>query len=118
MFLDDGFGTADTLALAQALSQQVKKDLLDTGFIPKVDKCIRAPTQVLEWLGAVLNSIEFTICIQQRRVEKTMSTLRELSFSSWIPVRKATTFVGQIISMGIVIGPVAQIMTRYGTDIY
>ena len=67
----------------------------------------------IKCFGAVLNSIEFTICIQQNRVEKTMSTLRELRFSNWIPVRKAASFVGQIISMGIVIGPVSQVMTRY-----
>ena len=37
MFLDDGFGTADTLPLAKDLSRHVKSDLLDSGFIPKVD---------------------------------------------------------------------------------
>ena len=43
MFLDDGFGTADTLSLAQGMSQQVKKDLIDSGFIPNVEKCIWVP---------------------------------------------------------------------------
>lgn len=113
MFLDDGFGTADSLARAQDLSQQVKQDLLDSGFIPKVDKCLWAPVQLLEWLGAVLNSIDFTICIPQRRVAKALSTLRELRSTGWVPVRKAASLIGQIISMGIVIGPVSQIMTRY-----
>ena len=37
MFLDDGFGTVDTLSLAKDLSQNVKSDLLNSGFIPKVD---------------------------------------------------------------------------------
>ena len=113
MFLDDGFGTADTLSLAKDLSQHVKSDLLDSGFIPKVDKCLWIPVQELEWLGVILNSIDFTICIPQRRVVKTISTLRELRRPGWVPVRKAASFVGQIISMGIVIGPVSQIMTRY-----
>ena len=40
MFLDDGFGTGDTQSLAQDMSQAVKQDLLDSGFILKVDKCI------------------------------------------------------------------------------
>ena len=61
----------------------------------------------------ILNSIDFTICIPERRVVKTISTLRELCRPGWVPVRKAASFVGQIISMGIVIGPVSQIMTRY-----
>ena len=113
MFLDDGFGSGDTQSLAQDMSQAVKQDLLDSGFIPKVDKCIWAPVQVLEWLGAVLNSVDFTICIPNRRVEKAQYTLRELRASVWVPVRKVASFVGQIISMNIVIGPVSQIMTRY-----
>ena len=62
MFLDDGFGTADTLALTQALSQQIKKKV---SLIMVFDKCFWAPVQVLEWLGAVLNTTAFTICIQQ-----------------------------------------------------
>ena len=40
MFLEDGFGTADTLFLAKDISQHVKSDLLDSGIIPKVDKCL------------------------------------------------------------------------------
>ena len=112
MFLDDGFGAAETLSLAEGLSQQVKKDLLDSGFIPKADKCIWTPVQALEWLGALLNSADFTISIPQRRIDKAILTLRELCSSVWVPVRKAASFVGQIISMSIVIGPVSQIMTR------
>ena len=38
MFLDYGVGTADILSLATDLSQHVKSDLLDSGFIPKIDK--------------------------------------------------------------------------------
>ena len=39
--------------------------------------------------------------------------LIELRTSFLVPVRKAARFLGQIISMTIVIGPVSQIMTRY-----
>ena len=46
MFLDDGLGTGDTQSLAKDVSQAVKQELLDSGFIPKVDKCIWAPFQV------------------------------------------------------------------------
>ena len=113
MFLDDGFGSGDTQDLALDMSEAVKQDLLDSGFIPKVDKCIWVPVQILEWLGAILNTVDFTISIPKRRIEKAHFTLRELESSVWLPVRKVASFVGQIIAMNIVIGPVSQIMTRY-----
>lgn len=109
MFLDDGFGTAGT----QKLSCDIKLDLLNSGLIPKADKSLWEPVQVLEWLGAVLDSKDYVIYIPDRRLNKALSALQFLKGSQWTPVRKVASFVGQIISMGIVIGPVAQIMTRY-----
>lgn len=113
MFLDDGFGTADSFDSAKTLSRDIKLDLLLSGLIPQADKSLWEPVQVLEWLGVVLDSKSFVVYIPDRRIEKTLSTLRYLKQSSWVTVRKVASFVGQVISMAIVIGPVAQIMTRY-----
>lgn len=113
MYLDDGFGTSDTIANTQKLSNEIKQDLLDSGLIPKVDKSFWIPVQALEWLGAMLYSIDYTIRIPQKRIDIAMGTLFELKRMKWVPVRKVATFDGCIISMSIVIGPVSQIMTRY-----
>ena len=61
---------------------------------------------------AILDSKEFTIYIPDRRIKKALDTLKLLQELTWVPVRKVASFVGQIISMGIVIGSVSQIMTR------
>lgn len=113
MFLDDGFGTGASYLDTQTLSKEVKTDLLKSGLIPKAGKSIWEPVQVLEWLGAVLNSREFTISIPKRRLEKALGVLKGLNRKNWVAVRDVASFVGQIISMSIVIGPVAQIMSRY-----
>ena len=113
MFLDDGFGSASSFDSTVQIASDIKQDLLDSGLIPKVDKSIWVPVQELEWLGAFLNMKEFTISIPSRRIDKARFTLNEIKCKSWVPVRTVASFIGQIISMSIVIGPVSQIMTRY-----
>ncbi|XP_052264823.1 uncharacterized protein LOC127867588 [Dreissena polymorpha] len=113
MFLDDGFGTHDNYEQTKKLASDIKQDLLLSGFIPNVDKCIWEPVQEMEWLGVNINMREFSIRIPERRISKAMNTIKSLLGSVYLPVRKVASFIGQIISMSIVIGPVAQIMTRY-----
>ena len=45
MFLDDGFGTHDNYEQTKKLASDIKQDLLLSGFIPYVDKCIWEPVQ-------------------------------------------------------------------------
>ena len=113
MFLDDGFVTHDNYEETKKLASDKKQDLLLSGFIPNVDKCIWEPVQEMEWLGVNINMREFSIRIPERRISKAMNTINSLLGSVYLPVRKVASFIGQIISMSIVIGPVAQIMTRY-----
>ena len=54
----------------------------------------------------------------KRRISKAMNTINSLLGSVYLPVRKVASFIGQIISMSIVIGPVAQIMTRYLSKLF
>ena len=113
MFLDDGFGTSGTYQSTKSMSVEIKRDILDAGLIPKADKSLWEPVQFLEWLGAVLNSKDFVIYIPDRRIQKALSSLQYLRSIQRVPVRTVASFVGQIISMGIVLGPLSQIMTRY-----
>ncbi|XP_053382012.1 uncharacterized protein LOC123541270 [Mercenaria mercenaria] len=117
MFLDDGFGCSGTFENATKISGDVKLDLLESGFIPKVEKPCWVPVQRLEILGAVLDSEKNCIYILERRVNKTVKILSEieqdLAKHRRVHVKKVASFVGQIISMSVVIGNISQIMTRY-----
>ena len=88
-----------------------------SGFVPNPDKSVWEPVQLLEWLGATLDSKNGMIFIPNRRIEKVFITIREIQQSikikSHVHVKKVASLVGQIISMSIVIGNIAQIMTRY-----
>ena len=70
MYLDDGSGCAPSFKRAFELGCESKSDLLKSGFVPKVEKCVWEPVQCLEFLGCNLNSEEGTICIPERRIFK------------------------------------------------
>lgn len=116
-FLDDGLGCASDYEKALLLSNEVKQDLLLSGFIPNANKCVWLPTQVLHFLGAILNSKDGIIMVSEERINKAKLTasqlLHDLKVHRRAPVRKVASLVGQVISMTIVIGHVTQIMTRY-----
>ncbi|MEW8544359.1 MAG: reverse transcriptase domain-containing protein [Candidatus Thiodiazotropha sp.] len=117
MYLDDGFGCAKSFSQALEIGCQVKFDLLQSGFIPKAEKSIWEPVQVLDFLGCTLNAKEGTIFIPEHRILKAQDTISELlsgqKVHRRVAVRKVASFVGQVISMSIVIGHISQIMTRY-----
>ena len=78
MFLDDGCDTAYAVSMVKDKSQHVMSDLLDSGLIPKVKLCLWIPVQELKWFGALLNFIDFTFCISQRKEVNTASFVEKL----------------------------------------
>ncbi|XP_014680270.1 PREDICTED: uncharacterized protein LOC106820250, partial [Priapulus caudatus] len=75
MFLDDGFGCDRDFRSTQLMSNEIKQDLLKSGFVPNVQKSLWIPTQVLEFLGSILDSERGLICIPERRIVKAKTTL-------------------------------------------
>ncbi|ESP02019.1 hypothetical protein LOTGIDRAFT_157151 [Lottia gigantea] len=49
MYLDDGFGTCVDKDDAVLISSQIKQDLIESGFVPKVEKSTWYPVQNLVW---------------------------------------------------------------------
>lgn len=46
LFLDDGFGCNSTFENTSVIAAEVKADLLNSRFVPKVEKTFRVPVQV------------------------------------------------------------------------
>ena len=117
MYLDDGISGASDNDKASKVSSEIKNDLLLSGFVPNAEKSIWVPVQILEYLGVVLNSILGIMYIPERRLRKAKDTINELMLAfkehRRVPVRKLASIVGQIISMSLVLGHVAQIMTKH-----
>ncbi|XP_060076460.1 uncharacterized protein LOC132556090 [Ylistrum balloti] len=117
MYLDDGFGCGKDFSGTQSLAHDIKSDLLKSGFVPKAEKSLWVPVQVLQFLGCTIDSERFILYVTESRVEKILKTLEYIEEtvrkSRRVPARKVASLVGQIISMSVVIGSVSQIMTRY-----
>jgi hypothetical protein len=53
MYLDDGLGIEEDDELCKAVVIQVKCDLINSGFVPKVENSLWKPTKRLIWLGTL-----------------------------------------------------------------
>ena len=117
MFLDDGFGCDTSFDETTILGSCIKEDLIRSGFVPKVEKCIWIPVQNMQFLGCDLNSDTGIINIPSSKVKKALQTIDSFISSiikhRRVHVKMLASFVGQIISMSTVLGPISQIMTRY-----
>jgi hypothetical protein len=51
MYLDDGLSIEQDDELCKAVVNQVKCDLINSCFVPKVEKSLWKPTKRLIWLG-------------------------------------------------------------------
>ncbi|CAC5405031.1 unnamed protein product [Mytilus coruscus] len=73
-----------------------------------------SPVQSLEWLGIVWNASEFSLVIPDRRVDDLrVSLVSVIGRFPKITARTLAQVVGRIISMALVIGNVARIMTKF-----
>ncbi|XP_068203816.1 uncharacterized protein [Palaemon carinicauda] len=99
------------------MANSIKNDLIASGFVPNVEKSQWEPVQKIEFLGACLDSKDFTISIPKKRIDKAVNTMLEIENSirqhRRVHVKKVASFVGQVISMSIVVGNLCQFMTRY-----
>ena len=114
VFLDDGLGAAADSNKAKIASLQVHADLLKSGFLPNEDKCVWEPTQVITWLGTVLNMSSSVISATDKRIsslQEDLAFLLATSLSSH-PVRKLASVCGKIISLGNCVGNFSRLMSR------
>ena len=114
VYLDDGLGAAADKNKAKITSLQVHADLLKSGFLPNETKCVWEPTQVITWLGAVLNTSTSEISATVKRITSLQVDLTALLAisSSCHPVRKLASVCGKIISLGSCVGNVSRLMSR------
>ena len=98
------------------MASEIKQDLILSGFVPTVEKCKWVPVQSIQFLGANTNSKECHLTVSEARVEKALKGLTDieadLKSKGKVFVKKVASFVGQIISISIVIGHVSLIMTK------
>ena len=116
IFLDDGLGGGANPFSAKSNSLVVHSDLLKSGFVPNEDKSQWEPTQIITWLGVIINTIDGFIKATDERIAKLCHDLDSwfsLEYPSRVHVKRVANIAGQIISLSSCLGPVARIMTRF-----
>ncbi|VDI55329.1 Hypothetical predicted protein [Mytilus galloprovincialis] len=59
MYLDDGLGIEQDQEMCKIVSEQVKLDLVRSGFVPKAEKSLWEPTKRLVWLESSIEQLQF-----------------------------------------------------------
>ena len=125
IFLDDGLGVGANPFSAKSNSLVVHYDLLKSGFVPNEDKSQWEPTQIITWLGVIINNIDgfiflfyigFIYGFTDERIAKLCHDLDlwfSLEYPSRVHVKRVASTAGQIISLSKCLGPVARIMSRF-----
>lgn len=114
LYLDDGFGMNVNEQKCIKDAQFVKHSLLDAGFLINEEKSVFSPVKMLEWLGIIWNSSDFTLSIPKRRVSELLNSLNSIfEIFPRMTARTLAQITCRIISMSPVIGNISRIMTRY-----
>ena len=85
--------------LCKVVVNQVKWDLINSGFVPKVKKLLRKPTKWSIWLGTFIDSEAGFYIIPDQRIDKIISTINDirtcLATRKTVNVKKFASLVGQ-----------------------
>ena len=84
LYLDDGIGGHFSQTSANQLSIQVRQDIIACGFTASDEKSVWKPTQLITFLGVILNFAQGTIHIPERRLAKLKGSLTACLNRSYI----------------------------------
>ena len=88
-------------------------DLHKAGLVINVPKSHLEPTQVGIWLGSILTLSEGIFLVPQEKIERLCQAIsEELLLYDRVSVRHLASIIGQIISVGLAVGPVARLRSR------
>ena len=117
MYLDDGLGTHTDVRICKTMSEQVKQDLIMSGFVPKNEKSKWSPIKHVVFQGYSNDTDKSVIKVPNDRLLKVLKTIDDIEFYitkyGKVHFRLVASLVGQIVSMSYVIGNVANIMTKH-----
>ena len=75
MYLDDGLGIEQDDELCKAVVNQVKCDLINSGFVPKVEKSLWKPSKTVDLVRYIIDSEAGFYKIPDQRIDKIVNTI-------------------------------------------
>ncbi|XP_015766682.1 PREDICTED: uncharacterized protein LOC107345482 [Acropora digitifera] len=97
-YLDDSFLEGDSYDACLPNVQDTLTLLGDLGFCPNFDKSVVQPTNVIERLGYILNSLDMFVSITDRNFRKFLDTADKILQCTIIPIRLVGRLVGIMVS--------------------
>lgn len=114
LFLDDGLIIEYDHNSCKKVSERVRADLKNAGFITNDQKSIWEPCQSIQWLGIIWDSLRGSLSISDRRIYDIMKNIEAINEKKMkVSARELASFVGKIVSGGVVYGNLSRLMTRY-----
>ena len=111
-FIDDILGGRRSFNDALAISNFIKSQLEESGFVLNIEKSHWVPAQQGEHLGYVVDLKRGLFKVPQRRRDTLFTKLSEVEKIALPTARALASLVGSIISMYVRLGPVVRMRTR------
>ena len=113
IYLDDGWNFHSNREQARVASCHVRSDLLRAGVVWSKKKSFWDPQREVEWLGMIWNAESLTLKISERRINKLKACIDSLLQADSVSVRKLSSFAGQVVSLGPVMGGIPRLRSRF-----
>lgn len=95
------------------MSEFVLHSLLDSGFLPNMEKSNFTPTQKLDWLGFTWNLELGVIGVPRMKIEKIKMKIEKIMSERRSTARTLASILSKIISLIPTFGNICQLMTRH-----
>ena len=117
-YIDDSFYTEDTDDHCQDSTLHAVELLTKLGFVVHPTKSSLIPTQELEFLGFLLNSISMTVCLTPKKISKLIAMCEKYSRLRAFTIREIASLIGTLVGTfpGVELGPLYYRNLEYDKD--
>ena len=98
MYQDDSFLEGDSYHSCVDNVQETVGLFENLGFSPHMDKSITTPSQIIEYLGFVLNSIDMNVSITSRKLTKLQDLATTVMNNKHPTIREVACLIGFMVS--------------------
>lgn len=114
IYIDDGILVFKNIGDAQKFGKSVREDIEKAGFVINEEKSHWVPSQRALWLGFTADSAVLKMFVPPNKTQQLTKLSRALlNGQTEATARNLAQFCGQVISMELAIGPLAQLMSRF-----
>ena len=106
-YIDDNYVQGDTFEDAVKSVLDTVHLLSDLGFVIHPKKSHLIPSQIIEHLGFILNSVQMTITLTENKMSKIIDTAKKVLKNKTLSIRDVASLIGFFVSSfpGVMYGP-------------